>query len=89
MSGTTLELALEPERFGMVAAGLQYVIGRPDTPEWQGSLADRHFDDVLCTCGTMSARLHCVRTFYDAHTKQDKWRIELGTVVTTNGWPDN
>lgn len=81
-----LELELPLERFHMVAAGLQFVIGRPDTEEWLYLLWDKHFDEVLCRCDDMTARVRCVRVFYDDHIKLNKWRIELGKVIATENW---
>lgn len=81
-----LRLTLEPERFNMVAAGLQFVIGRPDTPKVRTLLWNKHFDEVLCHCGEMQVRLHCVRVYHDPHIKLDQWRIELGEVIETKNW---
>lgn len=74
---TTLTVELPPERYECVAAGFVFVIGQPDTPEWRARLEGQHFDYVVCTCGTASARLRCRRVFFDEHTRVNKWRIEL------------
>ena len=76
-----LELELRAGRFAVVAAGLQHVIGLPNTPEVRGRLGTGRFDEVLCRCGDERARLRCVRVFYDPHTKVNKWRVELGEVL--------
>lgn len=76
-----LELELHPERFYVVAAGLQHVIGAPDTPKVRRMLEGRHFDEVLCKNGDQRVRLRCVRVFFDPHTKVLKWRIEMGGVL--------
>ncbi|MBU8871365.1 MAG: hypothetical protein KOO60_10925 [Gemmatimonadales bacterium] len=81
-----LRLTLEPERFNMVAAGLQLVIGRPDVPKFRTMLFNRKFDEVLCFCDDMQVRLRCVRVFHDPHIKLDQWRIELGEVIETKNW---
>ena len=76
-----LELTMHSERYYIVAAGLQHVIGFPDTPKVRVMLEGKHFDEVLCTDGVESARLRCVRVFFDPHTKTNKWRVELGAVL--------
>lgn len=76
-----LELTMHSERYYIVAAGLQHVIGFPDTPKVRAMLEDRHYDVVLCTDGVEFARLRCVRVFFDSHTKVNKWRVELGEVL--------
>jgi hypothetical protein len=81
-----LELELPLERFHMVAAGLQFMIGRPDTEEWLYLLWDKRFDEVLCRCGDMTARVKCKRVYYDDRIKDEKWRIELGEVIATENW---
>ena len=76
-----LELTMHEERHYIVAAGLQHVIGLPDTPKVRRLLEGRHFDEVVCVCGDRQARLRCVRVYFDPHTRILKWRVELGEVL--------
>jgi hypothetical protein len=76
-----LGLQVPAERFYVIAAGLQRVVGMPDTPSMRKLLEGKRFKEVVFTSGDESVRLRCVRVFFDPHTKELKWRIELGEVL--------